>query len=113
MQGAILERAKLRGTRLRGSDLSGANLRQATLFGTYLMLVNMKRVNLDGANLIYVRFADLKNENPAYNLDKVINLHRAINLETANWRGTIFEGRDWAKWVAEEKKKEEDNLNKI
>ncbi len=96
LRGAILEEAILRGSDLRGSDLRGANLQGANLRGA-----NLRGANLGGANL---RGAYLGG---AMQVTEIINLHHAINLETAEWSDTPFEHRDWAAWIAEELAKEE------
>lgn len=114
--GASLRRANLSCANLRGANLRGADLFGARLYSTYLhsadlRRADLRRANMSGtdlnrANLYGTKFNSLGSNQPARNLDKIKNLHLAKNLDKADWSGTIFEGRDWAAWVAEEKAKE-------
>lgn len=103
---ANLSKANLRMVDFSGADLSIANLYGADLHGANLSRVNLGGADFEGVNLSSVRFNIPDGSQPAYNLGKIDNLHLAKNLDKADWRGTIFEGRDWTAWVAEEKAKE-------
>jgi len=125
--GTILGDANLYGADLSMADLRFSSLVRANLRGAYLIGANLSQANMEGACFTNSYFAgaylygadmyeaDLKGawfnnvdgDNPAFGLENILNLHLAKNLDQADWRGTIFEGRDWAAWVAEEKAKEE------
>ena len=92
LRGADLRRADLSRADLRGADLSGANLRRAGLSGA-----NLSDADLSGADLSDADLSDA-------DLSGVKGLDKASNLETANFKGTIFEGKinqraDGSYWI--------------
>jgi hypothetical protein len=101
-----LSGADLSGADLSGADLSGTYLSGTYLSGTYLSGTDLSGADLSGAYLSQTCFNSFDGDWPARNLDQIKNLHLAKNLDQADWRGTPFEGRDWAAWVAEKMAKE-------
>ena len=121
LSGASLSGAYLRGASLSGADLSEADLSGADLSGAYLNEADLSGADLRGADLFW---ADLEDANlkqakfspheiygPARNLDQIQCLHRAKNLEHADWVGTIYESytaEDWALFRKEREGLEEE-----
>ena len=92
---ANLKGANLEGTFLKGADFRGANLNGANLERAYLGFANFEGANLEEAKLLGANLnganlegADLRGAD----LSGVMNLGKAIGLESANYKQTIVSG---------------------